>query len=215
MAALKSGLVLSVAIGLLGTQGPAVTAQHPSSSTTALRVFEERAADYMTLRTRLERELPPLEPSLSIDVIFARRADLASAIKRARPNARQGGIFTADVARVFRRLIARALEGIDAEALLAELYAEDPAPFNFHLHVNDRFPGWATREMPPILLERLPELPAGLRYQLIDHDLVLWDPDADLIVDFVPDAIARPVERPRQASVPANGDESAMSSTGE
>jgi hypothetical protein len=129
--------------------------------------------------------------------MFARREELAAALIRVRPNARQGTIFPADVARLFRRVIARAFEGVDAEALLAQLYAEDPAPFNFHLRVNDRFPAWATREMPMVLLERLPRLPAGLRYQLIDHDLVLWDADADVIVDFVPDAIARPVERPR------------------
>jgi hypothetical protein len=43
-----------------------------------------------------------------------------------------------------------------------------------------------------ILLQWLPPLPEDLEYRLIDHDLVLWDSHADLILDVLPDAVGRP-----------------------
>lgn len=193
MSPLRFGLAMGVAIGLLGIQGTAARAQRGSAShADTLQVFQGRVFEYMALHDRIERGLFPLGESPGIHAILARRAQWASAIKGARPNARQGDVFTSDVANVIRGLIARALEGVDAEALLADLYAEDSVPSNFHVRVHDRYPAWATHEMPPVLLHRLPSLPAGLRYQLIDHDLVLWDMDADLVVDVVPDAIVRP-----------------------
>jgi hypothetical protein len=43
--------------------------------------------------------------------------------------------------------------------------------------------------MPPDLLARLPRLPRGLEYRFVNHDLVLRDIDANLIIDVVPEAI--------------------------
>jgi hypothetical protein len=43
--------------------------------------------------------------------------------------------------------------------------------------------------MPPDLLAALPRLPPGLEYRFINRDLVLRDLDANLIIDFVPEAI--------------------------
>jgi hypothetical protein len=42
--------------------------------------------------------------------------------------------------------------------------------------------------MPPTLLAVLPELPKGLEYRLIGKTLILYDADASLIVDFIPNA---------------------------
>jgi hypothetical protein len=39
------------------------------------------------------------------------------------------------------------------------------------------------------VLERLSLLPDELEYRLIGRTLVLWDIDADLILDVLPDAI--------------------------
>jgi hypothetical protein len=39
------------------------------------------------------------------------------------------------------------------------------------------------------LLLRLPELPEELEYRIVNCDLVLWDVHADLVIDFVPDAL--------------------------
>lgn len=56
--------------------------------------------------------------------------------------------------------------------------------------VNASYPdGGALTTMPPELLQLLPALPAGLEYRFMDRDLILWDPHANLIVDYIPDAL--------------------------
>ncbi|HKT11053.1 MAG TPA: hypothetical protein VJW77_04430 [Terriglobia bacterium] len=42
---------------------------------------------------------------------------------------------------------------------------------------------------PPSLLLNLPKLPAELEYRVVQHDLVLHDVKANLVVDYVPGAI--------------------------
>jgi hypothetical protein len=55
--------------------------------------------------------------------------------------------------------------------------------------VNGRWPGEALPTMPPRLLAKLPVLPSGLQYRFVNRDLVLWDSQADLVIDIIPDAI--------------------------
>ena len=58
------------------------------------------------------------------------------------------------------------------------------------IHVNEAYPAKAPlQSTPPSLLLNLPRLPKGLRYGIVDHDLLLDDVEANLIVDFVPAAI--------------------------
>ena len=44
-------------------------------------------------------------------------------------------------------------------------------------------------ELPPRLLQYLPELPPGIEYRLVQADLVLWDVDPEVIIDVLPDAL--------------------------
>jgi hypothetical protein len=164
--------------------------EHPSAA--ILQVFHERIAAYATLRRELASSRPPLVPSDDPRTFLAAQAALASAIKTSRPEARQGDIFSPAVAVVFRRILQDALCGRDTETLLSDLYEEHSTPQRSRLDVHDRYPDWATHEVPVVLLHRLPRLPSGIVYRLIDHDLLLWDADANLIVDILPAAIARP-----------------------
>jgi len=43
--------------------------------------------------------------------------------------------------------------------------------------------------VPPKLLAKLPRLPEELQYRFFDRHLILLDVDADLIVDYIPDAL--------------------------
>ena len=157
----------------------------------ALYLFEEQVEEYAALHRKLEAPMP-LKPSPSPYVLMVKREYLASAIKRARPAARQGDIFTPEVARLFREIIATAMAGRDAESLLRDVFDEEPPLPGFRARVYDPLPEWATHAMPVILLQALPQLPETLEYRLIDHDLVLWDRDADLIVDVMPGAVRSP-----------------------
>lgn len=158
----------------------------------ALATFRERTAAYAVMRDEVARPLPAFVASNDLHSVYRTRARLAAAIKAARPDARQGEIFTPAVAGVFHQLIAQALSGVDSEALLRELDDENEAIPGFTPAVHDTYPEWATHEVPVILLDRLPSLPDALEYRLIDRALVLWDVDADLIIDVLRNAIPAP-----------------------
>ena len=64
-----------------------------------------------------------------------------------------------------------------------------------HQRVYAGFPPWLPTDDASVLvlalLVALPALPASIQYRLIDHDLLLWDVDADVIIDVLPDALPR------------------------
>ena len=58
------------------------------------------------------------------------------------------------------------------------------------LQVNQSFPeNVPLQSMPPTLLMNLPGLPKGLEYRLLGRELVLRDVDANLVVDYVANAL--------------------------
>ena len=170
-----------------------VVAVSPSQSTgaqtDALHVFGQRMAAYSELHRRAAASVSPLRPTADPDEIVQRRADLWGAIVMSRPKARQSNIFEPAVAVAFRGIIAEALVGIDTAAMLRDLFEENDGLAGDRPQVNTGYPEGATHEMPSVLLAALPPLPAGIVYRLIDLDLVLWDMDADLIVDVLPNAL--------------------------
>ena len=169
-----------------------VTPQEESSrAQSALRAFEEDIAEYVALHRQVEASLTRLEPSTKAELIFAHTKQLAAAIKAARPKRRQGEIFTASVAPVFRDLIDEALYGHDIEMLLRDLFEEHPRTWGYSVRVHESYPSWATREVPALLLRRLPALPEELEYRVVDHDLAIVDADANLVLDVLTAAIAR------------------------
>lgn len=155
----------------------------------ALRTFTENVADYAALHRRLEEALPPLTPTRNVLKTYVAQQLLASAIRKARPAARQGGIFTPEAAMLFRALIAETLDARRHEAFLAELDAEHPDVYQLTPVVNEPLPDRATHRMPVVLLAALPQLPEDLEYRIVSRDLVLWDIHANLVVDYVPSAI--------------------------
>jgi len=59
------------------------------------------------------------------------------------------------------------------------------------LRVNSVYPpGLPLQSTPPTLLLNLPRLPKELDYRVVGHDLVLRDTEANLIIDFLPDAVS-------------------------
>lgn len=173
-----------------------VGAQQPFDSVdreTALRLFHERVEAHAALHRRLETPLLTLTPSRDMMKNYVARQLLADGIRKARRRARQGDIFTPGVAVVFRTMVAGALKGWDIEALLADLQSEPPDIDKGHLLVNEPLPDGVTHTVPGLLLHALPSLPDDVEYRIVDHDLVLWDIHADLVVDFLPNAFL-PVE---------------------
>jgi len=188
------GIVLAgVSAAAVSQTAPGTLPQAPTdlakADTAALDDFNRRAADYM----KGERDLPAskLKPTNNIQELDNNRRALQAAIQAWRPNAKQGDIFTPAAAAVFRKLLTATLTGPHGKKIRASLnHAEPAAPAN--LQVNGSFPnhnGRPLQSVPPTLLKNLPILPKGLEYSIVGKRLVLRDANANLVVDYLPDAL--------------------------
>ena len=188
-----AGAVVLGALVVGMASGTAVESRGTRPLTSALGRFGEQLAAYAALRQQVDLALPPaFERPRGVRAMLQARAELACAIKAARPHARQGDFFFPAVVDIFRMTIAEALSGVDSDAFFESLYAEDAVPAGLPPRVHDTYPEWATHDVPFLVLERLPLLPDELEYRLIGRTLVLWDIDADLVLDVLPDAIPGP-----------------------
>lgn len=68
----------------------------------------------------------------------------------------------------------------------------DENPGKFTLAANAPYPTQVPLStMPPEVLRNLPMLPEGLEYRFVGESLILLDPRANLVVDFVSRALPR------------------------
>ena len=193
---LLSLLSLTLAGGC-ATGGSTVTTTDESARVFA--AFQERVENYMELREKATEPVPALEPTEDAARISAYQDALATRIRVARTAARHGDIFTPEIRMHFRRLLAPELKGEDGRDIRATLQDDAPEPGAVPLEVNASYPsGTAFPTTPAPLLAALPRLPPRLEYRIIGRDLILLDQPANLIVDFVRNAIpARPPVAPR------------------
>ena len=114
---------------------------------------------------------------------------LAEIPRDARPAPREGEIFTADVADLFRRRLvetfyrdeysgATRLTAMDAEALTAP-----------GVRVNEPLPWGIGNILIPAVDIALPSLPEELEYRLVGNDLVLIDVVSNIVVDVIRTAL--------------------------
>ena len=163
--------------------------QPPNQVASSIQEFEKRLQEYQKLRKTAKSELPRLKPTNSPEVITHHEHRLAHDIRKARSQARQGEIFTPEVSEEFRKLIAAAMQGPQKARIKESLGSAEPAT-RHPLRVNETYPSnIPLQSTPPTLLLNLPTLPPELDYRVISHDLVLRDIEANLIVDFIPNAV--------------------------
>jgi hypothetical protein len=150
--------------------------------------FENRVKDYVKLRKQVEGKLPPLKPTVSQAAIAHHEREMAERIRKARRGAVQGAIFAPEIAAEFQRLIGIAMQGADAGHIHQSLQHAEPV--RLKLRVNGSYPdGVPLQSTPPTLLMNLPALPAELDYRVVGNNLILRDAKANVILDFVPNAI--------------------------
>jgi hypothetical protein len=152
--------------------------------------FGRRLSDYDGLRHRLDASLPPLAVDDNPAIVHRLTVAHHAALRSARYRARQGDIFFESIADRFRSWIRDWLHGMPPSLFVAMITESDAMPVPPPA-INGSYPdGAALTTMPPGLLQVLPTLPAGLEYRFIDRDLILWDPHANLIVDYIPNVLA-------------------------
>jgi len=161
----------------------------PGDEKKAISDFQRRARDY----EKAVQSLPAdkLKPTNDVKQLEQRRASLREGIQQARANAKQGDLFTAEAAQAFRDILKQTVEGTDGAKIKTSLnHAEPAAPVN--LAVNHEYPnqkGQPVQSVPPSLLAHLPPLPKRLEYRIAGKTLALRDRDANLVVDYLPDAL--------------------------
>jgi hypothetical protein len=179
---------LLLSLSLLVFVAPGFAGQD-SEEARDFKIFTDRVQAYVKMQKELEASLPALKPTTDVAQIVEHQHALASKIAGARRDARQGDIFTHDVAERFRKIIDKTFHGPEGR-LARKTIHRDSSDKVIALRVNDVFPeGAPLTTTPPTLLSKLPELPQELAYRFVGRDLALKDIKTGLIVDLIPNAI--------------------------
>lgn len=153
-----------------------------------LQDFKARVDKYLEQRSAAKKDAPPLKTTEDPAAIKLAQENLAARIRGIRVNAKAGDIFTPEIRDKFRRLLSPELKGEDGRD--AKEILKDDAPATIPLKVNAGYPeGKPLPTVPVNLLQNLPPLPEQVEYRIIDKHLILRDTEANLIVDFIPNAI--------------------------
>lgn len=162
----------------------------------AVKQFLDRAEEYAATRKAAMAKVGTPPKDAKPEQIEKYEKVLAQAIRDARPNAKQGDVFSADVQPYFRKLLQRHLagpvnkqnrdvakQGNPKSEKPSEKQPDEPQPV---IQVNAAYPKSATLStIPPTLLLQLPKLPKDLEYRFVGSTLILWDNVSNLIVDYV------------------------------
>ena len=169
-----------------------------------LAKFQHEIQEYVELHRELVHRIPNVGANATADEIAAHRDKMTKGIQAARRNAKQGDIFKSRVETAFRRIIARELASPEREQVVKEIKQGNPRAENVpnqsnptlehpesvrvavNAAYNDRAP---FSSMPPTLLLKLPQLPEQVRYRFVGRDLILLDTEANVILDFIKDAV--------------------------
>ena len=152
--------------------------------------FKARVETYADLHKKLAKGEAAQKETSDPARIADSKAALAAKIQAARADAKHGDIFTPAARPVFRRLLAPELKGEDGRDAKAVLKDDAPAPGTVPFKVNAKYPeGQPLPSVPAQLLLTLPSLPEPLEYRIVGQHLLLLDTAADLVVDYILNAI--------------------------
>ncbi len=169
----------------------AARAQGVNADGAILADFTARVKKYADIHKEAAKGAGKLKETEHPEEITAAQEVLAARIRTARATARQGDIFTAEIRDAFRRLLAPELKGEDGRDAKAVLKEDAPSPASIPFKVNAKYPeGAPLPSVPSNVLLNLPTLPEPLEYRIIGKHLVLLDIGANLIVDYIPNAIS-------------------------
>jgi hypothetical protein len=153
--------------------------------------YKTRIDQYMALHDKLKKEGPALKETRNPSEIKASKDVLAMKIREARKTAKQGDIFTPEIRQLLRRLMYPETKGAAGAETKAAITEEAHETKQVVLKVNAAYPDSAPMmTVPPNILAALPKLPEVLEYRFVNRTMILIDTHANLIVDFVPNAIS-------------------------
>ena len=151
-----------------------------------LRQFAHSVENYAALH-RAALESVPRGLCGGPEEIELTRSLLDGEIRRLRPNAREGEIFTREAGALLRRRLHAAVREARWFPPDSEI-GPGGRPLRWVAEVNAGYPPYSGAQ-PWQAFRALPALPDELEYRLVGRDLVLVDVTADLVVDILREAL--------------------------
>ena len=193
------GSMIAVGCSTEGSSKSAAAADRPATLANPQQVnadaqlladFKSRIDNYMELHNRLKKQAPPLKETKDPAQIKASQDGLAQKIREARKDAKPGEIFTPEIRQLFRRLMYPETKGTDGAETKAAIAEETQELKGVKIRVNAAYPDDAPlMTVPPNILAALPKLPEDLEFRFVSKHMILLDVHANLIVDYVLNAI--------------------------
>jgi hypothetical protein len=150
--------------------------------------FLKGIQQYVDLHKKQEATLKPRPEQATPAEIDAHEQALAKLIIGARSGAKQGDLLPQKVRAYLRRQIGGVLRGPDGAGIRQSIMEDNPG--KVQLRVNARYPdGLPITTMPPPILGALPKLPEHVEYRFVGDRLVLLDIHAQLVMDYMTDAL--------------------------
>lgn len=188
------------ACGVIGSQKPetaptlvAALKEDALNSDPVIQDFKQRLDRYIMLQKKVANDSLPLKETTDPAKITAAQDVLAEKLRAIRKNAMPGDIFTPPVRAKFRQVMsleAKGTTGTRTREVISGGGEADEIPRNTVIKVNATYSSKdPLPTVPPNLLTNLPALPMDVEYRIVGKTLILRDVDANIIVDFIPNAI--------------------------
>jgi hypothetical protein len=183
--------LLGVVITLALVTCAAATSQKDRANPNAATIagFTKLVNEYVALHKKLEGTIPALPKEATPQQIDQHQRALGRLMAQARANAKRGDIFTPEMERIARKLLNDIFRGPGGAQLKREIF-EEYEQREIRPVVNGRYPDEVPLStVPPDVLAGLPKLPDELEYRFVGRNLILLDPHAHIIVDYIERAI--------------------------
>ena len=147
--------------------------------------FAERIKAYDDLRKKVDDGAPKLKQTNDSAEIKVAEKALQVRMQAARANAKHGDIFTPEITAAFRRLLRP-----EADRGTKANIADDNPGTDLPFKVNAAYPEKETLSTVPVeILHSLPALPEDIEYRFGGKHLILRDARANIIIDYILNAI--------------------------
>ncbi len=147
--------------------------------------FLKRVDEYVVVHKKQEDTLPKLPKQTNPTELDRHERALLTLMQEARKTAKPGDLLTPAMQRMIRILLRPIFSGKAGQQIKAEI-TDKEYKGNVKLAVNGRYPDEVPiSTVPPQVLEGLPKLPEELEYRFIQNNLILFDPHAHMIADFM------------------------------
>jgi hypothetical protein len=178
--------------------------QNANPDALVLADFQKRIDAYMAIHKDAAKDAPPRKETNNPVEIKAAQDALGAKIRAARAMAKAGDIMTPEIQNKFRRVMypivtSPAPQGTAGREVKKDIKEElkenseerkEEGGKPVVLKVNATYPNdTPLPTTPPQVLMNLPKLPEQLEYRIIGKNLIIRDVEANIIVDFVPNAI--------------------------